>query len=74
MPMTLVGIEYYLANSGDASNVPYGFDEYLRDRDAVAYKNRYALPLGFVYQNTIARSDFERLDPLIGLARCCRAP
>ena len=64
MPTSLVGAEYYLANSGDTSNVPYGFDEYLRDREAVAYKNRYALPLGFVYESTIQRSDLERLDPV----------
>jgi len=64
MPMTLVGTEYYLSDSGSADNVPYGFDEWLRDGDAVAYKNRHALPLGFVYANTIARSDFERLDPV----------
>ena len=66
MPTSLVGAEYYLANSGDTSNVPYGFDKYLRDREAVAYKNRYALPLGFVYESTIARSDLERLDPVGG--------
>ena len=66
MPTTLLATKYYLAKRGAAarSRVPYGFRlERTVPRGAV-YINEHALPLGFVYEQAINRSDYLKLGPV----------
>ncbi len=58
---TLTAVKYYTAVPARAVFVPYGFEPFSTSRKGDVYRNRYALPLGFVYDRTISRRDFEAL-------------
>jgi len=44
--------------------VPYGFEPYASNKAGIAYRSRYALPLGFVYGSVMPRSRYESLSAL----------
>ena len=60
----LVGTGYYLARRGTTDFVPYGFEPYAATKRNVAYRNKYALPLGFVYDSVMPRSQYETMTAL----------
>ena len=60
----LTGVKYYLAEKGRAEFVPFGFERTVSFGDVAAYQNRYALPVGFVYDSVIPPAEFERLGPV----------
>jgi len=62
--MALVGTEYYLASRDATEFVPYGFEPYASNKAGIAYRSRYALPLGFVYGSVMPRSRYELLSAL----------
>lgn len=64
IPTTLLGTEFFTDLMGEGQFVPYGFEPFVRERDAIAYRNRNALPLGFVYTTAVSRSYYDRLDPI----------
>ncbi len=66
IPTTLFGTRYYLAKASAAASaaVPFGFRPERPTKRGIVYENDYALPLGFVYQQAINRSDYLRLGPV----------
>ena len=60
----LMGTEYYLASRDATEFVPYGFEPYASNKSGIAYRSRYALPLGFVYGSVMPRSRYESLSAL----------
>jgi uncharacterized membrane protein YfhO len=66
MPTTLVSTRYYLAKStpGARGRVPYGFRLERQTSKGDVYVNEYALPIAFVYERAIDRSDYLRLEPV----------
>ena len=63
---TLLATRYYLARPGPAARarVPYGFYPVRSSVRGAVYANANALPLGFVYERAIDRSDYMQLDPV----------
>lgn len=60
----LAGIKYYLVNKKEAETVPYGFERIngaAENKQYALYENRYALPLGFTYEDVISIDEFDRL-------------
>jgi uncharacterized membrane protein YfhO len=66
IPTTLFGTRYYLARASASASaaVPFGFRPERKTLRGIVYENDYALPLGFVYQQAIDRSDYLRLNPV----------
>ena len=60
----LVSAKYYVTSAKDAAFAPYGYSQVGRRGDALAYRTENALPLGFVYGSTIARSAYDDLSAL----------
>lgn len=60
----LTGTEYYLASNSAMEFVPFGFERYASSKTGVAYRSRYALPLGFVYDSVMPRAQYESLSAL----------
>lgn len=60
----LAGIKYYLVDKRTTEGAPYGFEwlsDYSENEQYALYVNRYALPLGFTYENAISYRDFDTL-------------
>jgi uncharacterized membrane protein YfhO len=61
---TLAAVRYYVADPSGVTYVPYGF---VRDGSiggAELYRNRYALPVGFVYHAAVDSARYEALSAL----------
>lgn len=56
--------KYYTAEASRTAYVPFGYELLKREKQGDVYENRYALPIGFLYDATIPRSEFETL-PLV---------
>lgn len=56
---TLMNVKYVLSKSGIQTN--YGYDAVEKVGDVYVYENRYALPLGYVYDNYISMEEFLNL-------------
>ena len=57
---TLMNVKYILSNNGIQTN--YGYDMVQKVGDIYVYENRYALPLGYVYDKYITMDDFLKLN------------
>lgn len=65
----LASVACSVRGPGENEVVPYGFEEAQSvtqdDGDVVAvYRNRYALPLGYVYHNSVDPAAFEEMNPV----------
>lgn len=63
----LAGIKYYTIKNGSEAYKPYGFDELVRTKvikgiEYSVYKNKYALPLAYAYQNMIDEATWEKMN------------
>ncbi|NTU71404.1 MAG: YfhO family protein [Coriobacteriia bacterium] len=64
IPTALFGTEYYLTRADESSATPFGFTRVLKRGTREAYRNQYALPLGFVYDSVMNRGAFDSLSTL----------
>jgi len=66
MPTTLLATRYYLTGDSaeERARVPFGFRLEQRTPRGDVYVNDHPLPLGFVYESVIDRTDYLRLDPV----------
>ena len=64
IPQALLGVEYYLALRDQTRFVPFGYQRYDQNRTALAYHNKNALPLGFVFENAISRAEYLKLSAI----------
>jgi len=64
IPEALFGVEYYVTPRETKAFVPYGFSKVDSNRTAIAYRNKNALPLGFMYENAISRTEYLRLSAI----------
>lgn len=63
---TLAAVKYYVRNAGQDYVIPYGFE---RIEDATlpngemaeVYENRYALPLGYVFDDVMPKAEYDKL-------------
>jgi len=64
----LACVKYFLTFRDQTRSVPYGFekDEKLSAiwPDYAVYKNKYALPIGYNYDQIISRSEYEKMNKL----------
>ena len=60
----LSGVTYYATGNDGEYRVPYGFSQAGTSEDGTKciYRNEYALSLGYVYTNTIAKADWQAAD------------
>ncbi len=61
---TLAGVKWHLTDPDRRSFVPFGFDAVEESRGVSLHRNQFALPIGFVYETAMNRTDYERLAPL----------
>lgn len=57
---TLLGVKYILSQNEGVAN--YGYEQIDRIGETRLLRNKYAVPMGFVYYNTISRNQFEQLN------------
>lgn len=57
---TLCGVKYLTNNSGSVYNFGYKYLGKIGNVDM--YRNQYALPLGFVYENCMGKEEFEKMN------------
>jgi uncharacterized membrane protein YfhO len=55
--------KYWLTKRPDNSVTGMGFDSIAKFGDVKVYKNKYALPFGFVYDKGIGEDEFKKLSP-----------
>ncbi|WP_338554870.1 YfhO family protein [Paenibacillus sp. KS-LC4] len=58
---TLLNTKYYLALENEA---PYGFKLLHENKGVYTFKNEYALPFGYAYDQYITEEDFEKLNSM----------
>jgi len=61
---TLANVRYYILRKGYYGVVPYGFELVNSSDSYEIYENRYALPFGYTYKESISQEEFDGLDPL----------
>lgn len=61
--MTLASVLYYTKPARKKDTVPYGFKlmKNIKDLDYKIYKNKYALPPGYTYENYIKKKQWDKL-------------
>lgn len=60
---SLASGKYWLSKRTDNAVAGMGYDSIAAFGDVKVYKNRYALPFGFTYQQTISEDAFKKLSP-----------
>lgn len=60
----IAGVKYYIPSEEEF--VPYGYtlNEDLSSENKKIYENKYALPIGFMYTDTISEEEYEKMDVL----------
>lgn len=58
----ILGMKYYIVEKGSDYILPYGFEEYATKDNALIYTNPNALPLGFVYYQSINESELSNVN------------
>lgn len=60
----IAGVKYYIPS--EEEYVPYGYtlNESLSSEYKNVYENNYALPIGFMYKDTISEKEYEKLETL----------
>jgi hypothetical protein len=61
---TLAGVRYYLADAGATEYAPYGFTQVSVVGTTTVFRNRYELPLGYVYHAAVSERDYAAMSPL----------
>jgi uncharacterized membrane protein YfhO len=61
---TILGVRYYLAANSATQYAPYGFVRTGVEGGTTVFRNRLALPLGFVYHAAVPASDYAAMAPL----------
>lgn len=67
---TLAGVKYYVVQTGDRDDLPYGYVEkgscQIRDnrgqKSYSVYENQFALPLGYTYDSYMDRKTYEKMN------------
>lgn len=60
---SLASGKYWLSKRTDNAVAAMGYDSIAAFGDVKVYKNRYTLPLGFAYKQTIGEDEFKKLSP-----------
>ena len=61
--MALAGVKYYTVPKVGAAAIPYGFEKIgVKSEKYLAYRNDYALPLGYLYNHCVRTEDYEKLN------------
>jgi len=66
----LANVKYFICREGDESYLPYGYTELInsytnkKGETYHAYENKYVLPLGFTYSNTISENEYRKLSAI----------
>lgn len=62
---TLASVKYFVVKDGLERYLPYGYDKLVKKSGSYeVYKNAYALPLGYTYDKTIPKAEYEKLSPV----------
>jgi len=57
----ITAVKYYTTSELQSAYAPYGYRFLDKTEQGLVYRNDFALPLGFVYDGVISRSEFEAL-------------
>ena len=67
MPDTLACVKYFICRDGYESYLPYGYTKLVNSYKTKkgelyhAYENKYVLPLGYTYSNSISYNEYQTL-------------
>ena len=60
---SIAGGKYWLSKRTDNAVANLGFDSIAKFGDVKVYRNKYALPFGFIYNKGISEIDFKKMSP-----------
>ena len=59
---TLANVKYYIAPSWFYNILPYGFDKVSEKNDYLIFENKYALPFGYTYKDSLSTDKWHQLN------------